>query len=398
MDAKIYTVSEISRLIRNILEDSFPVLWIEGEVSNYRPHYSGHLYFTLKDPEAQISCVMWRTRAASLAIDLEDGQNVRIFGNIRVYEKGGRYQVDILRIEPAGIGQLQVRFEQLKQKLNEEGLFDPDHKKSLPRFPASIGIVTSPTGAAIQDILSVLSRRSPSTRLILSGVKVQGEGAAQEIADALVNMDKSHEADVIIVGRGGGSLEDLWPFNEEIVARAIYACNIPVISAVGHEIDFTISDFVADVRAATPSAAAEIVVQSDYEIKQLLWSLRQTLNRIVFENLSRRRTQLENYKRTHAFRQPENIIRQLAQRVDELSYRLNLISRNRIDRYHMQVERIRNQIKALNPENVLKRGFSMTIRDNRLVTSVGHVKAGDEIVVRLQDGHINSTVKSTQND
>lgn len=398
MDAKIYTVSEISRLIRNILEDSFPVLWIEGEVSNYRPHYSGHLYFTLKDPDAQISCVMWRTRAASLAMDLEDGQNVRIFGNIRVYEKGGRYQIDVLRIEPAGLGQLQIRFEQLKQKLNEEGLFDPDHKKPLPRFPASIGIITSPTGAAIQDILSVLSRRSPSTRLVVSGVKVQGDGAAQEIAAALKSMDLSKEADVIIVGRGGGSLEDLWPFNEEIVARAIFACDTPVISAVGHEIDFTISDFVADIRAATPSAAAEIVVPGDDELRQMLSSLRQNLNRILFEHISRRRTQLENYKRTHAFRQPENIIRQLAQRVDELSYRLNLISRNRIDRYHMQLEKIRNQINALNPENVLKRGFSMTILDDHLVTSVAQVNAGDDIVIRLQDGHINSKVKSTKND
>ena len=228
----IYTVSALTEKIKILIEESFPTVWVEGEISNYRPHYSGHLYFTLKDKDAQISCVMWRNRASALNIKLEDGTRVKIFANVRVYEKAGRYQLDVILIQAAGIGELQMLFEALKQRLQAEGLFDAKYKKSIPKFVQRVGIITSPTGAAIKDIISVIKRISPSTEVIIRGVKVQGEGAAKEIAQAIATFNSYAQVDVLIVGRGGGSLEDLWPFNEEVVARAIFKSNIPVISAV----------------------------------------------------------------------------------------------------------------------------------------------------------------------
>ncbi len=398
MDKKVYSVSEITRLIRDILEDSFPALWLEGEVSNYRPNQSGHLYFTLKDTNSQISCVMWRTRAASLSFDLEDGAKIRIFGNLRVYEKAGRYQIDALSIEPAGIGELQILFEQLKNKLLEEGLFESSAKKRLPQFPQSIGIITSPTGAAIRDIISVIQRRAPSVKLILRGVKVQGDGAAEEIVDAISAFNAYNKTDVIILGRGGGSLEDLWPFNEEMVARAIYSSAIPVISAVGHEIDFTIADFVADVRAATPSAAAEIVVSGDSEIREFLRQAGQKLAAIISEKINLHRSQLKGISRAHAFRRPEGLILQHTQRVDELNHRMILTSRNYLKAQRNLVQKFKDQFSSLNPENVLKRGYSMTMKDNRLVKSVDDLAEGDTVQVKLIDGILNNTVVSKEYD
>jgi len=256
MDIKVFTVSEISRQVKLLLEDGFPAIWVEGEVSNFRPHHSGHLYFTLKDRDAQISCVMWRSRASSLNMEMSDGLQIKVYGTIRVYEKAGKYQLDLLRAEPAGLGDLQLQFELLKQSLAEEGLFDSAIKKEIPRYPQKVGVITSPTGAAIKDILSVAKRRSPSTEIIIYGVKVQGEGATEEIAAAIDIFNNYYPVDILIVGRGGGSLEDLWAFNEEVVARAVYRSKIPVISAVGHEIDFTIIDFSEclpfDVRTFLP--------------------------------------------------------------------------------------------------------------------------------------------------
>ncbi len=253
MDRHIYTVSSLTHEIKMLLETSFPRLWVEGEISNYKAHSSGHIYFTLKDENAQIRCAMWRFKAGELLFRLEDGLKVIVEADIQVYEKSGNYQLIVQQLQPAGIGALQLAFEQLKQRLRAEGLFDEAHKKPLPTFPERVGVITSPTGAAIRDIISVVHRRFPAVQLILYPVRVQGEGAAEEIVHAIKDFNEFKEVDVLIVGRGGGSLEDLWAFNEEKVARAIYASRIPVVSAVGHEVDFSISDFVADRRAATPT-------------------------------------------------------------------------------------------------------------------------------------------------
>ncbi|HFE62791.1 MAG TPA: exodeoxyribonuclease VII large subunit, partial [Caldithrix sp.] len=249
MEKRVYTVSDLTREIKQVLESSFPRLWVEGEISNLKRHSSGHLYFTLKDSNSQLNCAMWRFRVGQLLFQPQDGMKVLVEGDVQVYERGGYYQLIVNQIQPAGIGDLQLAFEQLKKKLHAEGLFDESHKKRLPQFPERIGVVTSPTGAAIRDIVSVVSRRFPGVQLIINPVRVQGETAKEEIAQAIREFNEYGKVDVLIVGRGGGSLEDLWAFNEEVVARAIFDSKIPVISAVGHEIDYSISDFVADRRA-----------------------------------------------------------------------------------------------------------------------------------------------------
>ena len=259
-ERRVLTVTELTRLIKAALESEVGTVWVEGEVSNLRQPSSGHLYFTVKDANAQITAVLFRGDQQRLKFKPRDGLQVRVYGEISVYERSGNYQIIVRVLEEAGKGALQAKFEELKEKLQKEGLFDPARKKAIPLLPRHVGVVTSPTGAAIHDILNVISRRFPNLHLVLAPVKVQGEGAAREIAAAIEFLNRRGGFDVLIVGRGGGSLEDLWCFNEEIVARAIAASRIPVISAVGHEIDFTISDFVADLRAATPSAAAELVV------------------------------------------------------------------------------------------------------------------------------------------
>ncbi|MEE9165043.1 MAG: exodeoxyribonuclease VII large subunit, partial [Nitrospinota bacterium] len=260
-ERQVYTVTEITRAIKFSLETEFPRVWIEGEISNLRIPSSGHMYLTIKDEESQIKVVMFRSGKSQLKFGPKDGDQVIVKGKITVYEPRGEYQIVIDYMEPKGIGALQLAFQQLKEKLSKEGLFDEELKKSLPLLPQKIGIITSPTGAAVRDILNIIDRRFPNVHILIAPVKVQGEGAAQEIAAAVKDLNKIKGVDVIIVGRGGGSIEDLWAFNEEVVARAIFESEIPVISAVGHEIDFTISDFVADLRAPTPSAAAELVVR-----------------------------------------------------------------------------------------------------------------------------------------
>ncbi|MCJ7577011.1 MAG: exodeoxyribonuclease VII large subunit, partial [candidate division Zixibacteria bacterium] len=251
MQKQIYTVTEITKEIKGILEESLPSVWVEGEISNYILHSSGHRYFSMKDENAQIRCTLWRFRGTRLSFEPEDGMRVIAFGNITVYERNGQYQLDVIELIPAGWGKLEIAFQKLKEKLFQEGLFDEEHKKPIPEFPEAIGLVTSPTGAAVRDMIKIIHKRFPSVRIIVNPVRVQGEEAAEEIAQAIQEFNEFAKIDVMIVGRGGGALEDLWAFNEEVVARAIYDSKIPVISAVGHQIDFTISDFVADLRAST---------------------------------------------------------------------------------------------------------------------------------------------------
>src|SRR5437016_7262424 len=270
--SKVFTVSELTRSIRGTLEAKFDAIWVQGEISNYKQHASGHQYFTLKDARAQIACVIWRDAMAPLRQPITDGARIQIFGTVTVFEARGQYQISVQMVQPFGQGVLQAKFEALKRKLEVEGLFDPARKRALPRFPKRIGIVTSPSGAAIRDILNVLRRRAPWLSILISPVRVQGTGAAQEIAVAIRELAKPNEnftpVDLIVVARGGGSMEDLWEFNEEIVARTIADVNVPIVSAIGHEIDFTICDFVADLRAPTPSAAAELIVPDIVDLRR----------------------------------------------------------------------------------------------------------------------------------
>src|SRR5213082_2928736 len=287
--SKVFTVVELTRAIRGMLETKFGAVWVQGEISNYKLHPSGHQYFTLKDQRAQISCVIWRDTMASPRQPLVDGAQVQIYGTVTVFESQGNYQLRVEILQPRGVGMLQAKFEALKRKLEAEGLFAPERKRPLPKFPRRIGIVTSPTGAAIRDMLNVLRRRAPWLQILINPVRVQGTGAAQEIAVAIRELSLPNERfaplDVIVVTRGGGSIEDLWEFNEEIVARAIFHSALPIVSAVGHEIDFTICDFVADLRAPTPSAAAELIVPDIIDLQRRVdgWAralARQPLNRL----------------------------------------------------------------------------------------------------------------------
>jgi exodeoxyribonuclease VII large subunit len=392
MDIKIFTVSEISRQIKLLLEDSFPALWVEGEISNFRPHHSGHLYFTLKDSEAQISCVMWRSRAAGLALQPQDGLHVRAYGTIRLYEKAGRYQLDLIRIEEAGLGDLQLQFEMLKQKLAGEGLFENGHKKSLPRFPRSVGVITSPTGAAIRDILSVANRRSPSTTVFIRGVKVQGSGAALEIAEAINFFNRFYPVDLLIVGRGGGSLEDLWAFNEEAVARAIYSSEIPVVSAVGHEIDFTIADFVADLRAPTPSAAVEMTLTDDREIQNWLIETRQLIRSKIADRLGRKRQEVLAVKNGYAMRRPADVLQQYIWQIEEITRRLFYSALTHERSQKEKIFNLKKHLSSLNPANVLNRGFALVYKDGNIVSSEKAVAINDEILVKLKDGSLKSQI------
>jgi exodeoxyribonuclease VII large subunit len=321
-DRKVFTVSELTTRIRELLVGKFPDLWVEGEISNVREAQSGHLYFTLKDARAQIRCVCFRNEARLLKFRPEDGLHVTVRGALGVYEQRGEYQINVATIEPVGLGALQLAFEQLKARLDAEGLFDPARKKPLPLLPRRIGVVTSPAGAAVRDILRVLRRRFPNLRVLVYPVRVQGEGAAGEIVEAIRYFNRARAADALIVARGGGSLEDLWAFNEESVARAIAASQIPIIVGVGHETDFTIADFVADVRAPTPSAAAELVVRTRREFDRHLAELDRRMAQRMRYRLLECRHRLQQLRAHPGFRQLEDRLRQRRQRVDELTLEL----------------------------------------------------------------------------
>ena len=327
----VWRVCELTLRLCDVLEAEFPDVWVEGEISNYRAAQSGHLYFTLKDEKAQIRCVCFRDQVRGLRFRPEDGLKVTVRGGVSVYEARGEYQVYVSQIEPMGLGALQLAFEQLKKKLEAEGLFDAERKKALPALPRRIGIVSSPQGAAIQDILRVLRRRFPNLHVTLFPVKVQGEGAAEEIARAIRHFNRAEMTDVIIVARGGGSLEDLWAFNEEIVARAIAASEIPIITGIGHETDTTIADFAADLRAPTPSAAAEIVVRTRAEFEKHIDDCTRALVQQMRYFFSERRHAVRDLASHRAFRRPGDIVRRQRQRVDELSTSLGRSLNRRID-------------------------------------------------------------------
>ncbi len=393
LEEKVLKVKDLTRLAREVLEKSFPSVLVEGEVSNFKRHMpSGHLYFTLKDDEAQIRVVMWRSDAARVRFDVRDGMKIIVKGRISLYEPRGDFQLYAVSLIPAGQGALQLAFEQLKKKLEEEGLFAEEHKKPIPEFPSRIGVVTSIEGAAVRDIISIISRRFPAVELVIYPVKVQGDGAAEEIANAVRDFNRLRKVDVLIVGRGGGSLEDLWAFNEEIVARSIYDSKIPVISAVGHQVDFTISDFVADVRAATPSAAAELVVPDRLDISESIQSAARSITRAVVQNLDRLRLEVDRLSHHYALRQPLLLADQKSQLVDELTRRLESESQHSLELKRQRFSALELHLNALNPKAVLRRGYSFVEGPRGIVGSVRNINVGETATVHLHDGVLDSQI------
>jgi exodeoxyribonuclease VII large subunit len=427
----ILTVSELTQEIKNILELKFFDIWIEGEISNLRIPPSGHIYFTLKDDFSQIRAVLFKMQARTLRFVLQDGLHVVCRGRVSVYERRGEYQLILEEVEPKGIGALQLAFLQLKDRLEKEGLFDPAHKKPIPMIPQTIGIVTSPTGAVIRDMLHIIHRRFENIHILLHPVRVQGEGASLEIAKAIEDFNKRMNVDVIIVGRGGGSLEDLWSFNEEIVVRAIYHSKIPIVSAVGHETDYTISDFVADLRAPTPSAAAELVVREKREIKNTLHYLEERLENKILQTLQENRTNLSHLKKmltdprkkieeyflraddlVNRFRiltswilkrkrerslhlserlslqNPIQRVKNLRLAISEIGKRLGQTMRYSVEIQRQKVEGIFGKLGSLSPLSILQRGYSITRKfpSLQILRDAAHIREGDKVEVRLHKG------------
>ncbi len=393
-DFSVYSVSGLTKEIKTVLESSLPFVWVEGEISNFVHHSSGHMYFSLKDSDAQISCVIWRSRTSGLRFAPQSGLKVTVFGSIRVFERRGTYQIDVQKMHPAGVGELQIAFEQLKDQLGAEGLFDAAHKKPLPRFPRKIGVVTSPTGAAIRDIIHVLQRRFPGIEIILRPAAVQGEGAARDIADAIRDMNEYGDLDVLIVGRGGGSLEDLWAFNEQVVARAIFGSEIPVISAVGHEVDYTIADFVADSRAPTPSAAAEMAVPDKQQLCETVRFLLVSCYSGMTSILNSCRENLRSVTAGYGFRRPADQIAQLRQQVDDIVLFVERTTAHRMEMSRINLRQLKKNLQALHPDSILKRGYAMVTQgpENRLVQSVNQVNVEDDVNVRLADGLLEAQI------
>ena len=416
--SKVLTVSELTRSIRGTLETKFGAVWVQGEVSNYKAHPNGHQYFTLKDVRAQIACVIWRDTMAPLRQPIADGAKIQVFGIVSVFEARGQYQISVQIVQPRGLGVLQAKFEVLKRKLEAEGLFDPARKRPLPRFPKRIGIVTSQSGAAIRDILNILRRRAPWLSILINPVRVQGAGAAQEIAVAIRELSTPNQnfapVDLIIVTRGGGSIEDLWEFNEEIVARTIASIEVPIVSAVGHEIDFTISDFVADLRAPTPSAAAELIVRDVVDLvrdlegctrrlgreltnrvrdaQQRLDHARETLRRCLSHKIDNYRRGLAHALATLQARSPVRELMLRRNRFGDLQRRLRELPEHNLELARHRFDRIAGILRVLGPEATLRRGYSITRNERgELIRTVEVVRSKMKIRTRVSDGEFEST-------
>ena len=398
MKTHILTVTQLTIQIKNLLEGNFPDIWVEGEISNLSIPQSGHAYFTLKDEQSQIRSVLFRSSQRFLKFTLQHGMQVICRGRVSVYEPRGEYQLIVDYIEPKGIGALQLAFEQLKAKLEKEGLFDLDHKRPLPLLPQRIGMITSPTGAAIRDMLRVIKRRHPKMHILIYPVPVQGIEAAPGIVEAIQYFNQGQNVDVMIVGRGGGSLEDLWAFNEEAVARAIYASKIPVISAVGHETDYTIADFVADLRAPTPSAAAEMVVKSEESFREFISSLESSLIKSIRQQIDLTRASLREF--TRLLGDPRRLLEQYVQRVDELTGRLATGLRHHVRRDRALLTALTAGLDHLNPLGILSRGYSVTrkLPEGAILKDASNVRPGDLLNTKLHNGEIVSRVEKSDTE
>ena len=400
---EVLSVSAVTTQVRALLEGEFPSVWVEGEISNLARPASGHLYLTLKDAKSQLRSVIYRGIALRLRFELRDGMEVFARGRISVYEPRGEYQFLVEELHPKGIGALELALRQLKEKLLARGYFRPERKRPLPAYPRRIALVTSPTGAAVRDMLEILARRWPAAEVVVCPVRVQGEGAAEQIAGAIRLLNGLHKRgeltlDAMIVGRGGGSLEDLWAFNEEIVADAIFQSHIPVVSAVGHEIDVTIADLVADYRALTPSQAATALTPDREEVLQGLAGLYDRLEDAVRHRLELARQRLDVLAASRAFRLPLDRIRDLERRLDELGTRLDRAARQRVERARTQMEALAGRLETLSPLNVLRRGYSLTRTEagRTLVRDPAQVRPGDRIVTTLAGGQIVSRVEEAE--
>ncbi len=386
----ILTVSQLTQQIKGLLEEAFPLVWVSGELSNFIRHRSGHLYFTLKDERAEIRCVMFRGHNKFLNFEPGHGMQVLLQGRLSVYEPRGQYQLLVQRMEPAGIGTLYLAFEALKKRLREEGLFAEEQKRPLPPFPRVVGVVTSGEGAALQDIVNILSRRAPQVQIILRPTLVQGEQAAADIVAAIEELVQSGQPEVLIVGRGGGSLEDLWPFNEELVARALAACEIPIISAVGHETDFTIADLVADIRAPTPSAAAELVAPARDEIVSQLQTLNGRLSQAMELVLERDWQQVDHITERLLIQQPGRRLAQFAKQVGYAQQQLIQAFRHHLQLFYSQVEGLEKELQVLNPHQVLERGYAIAFRevDKAILRAPGDIKPRERFLLHLAHGEL----------
>jgi len=390
----VHSVSDVNRYLKDLLarEPLLSGLSVRGEISNFKQYPSGHCYFTLKDANSALKCVMFRSRAQYLRFLPQNGMQVVAGGTISVYERDGVYQLYVDSLMPEGTGDLALAFEQLKKKLSAEGLFDQSRKQPLPAFPKKIGVVTSSAGAVLRDIYRVSKRRWPSVQLVLYPVQVQGEGAAEQIARGIDFFAEEYAVDVIIAGRGGGSMEDLWAFNEEPVVRAIAACPVPLISAVGHETDFTLADFAADVRAATPSQAAELAVPDRAEVNRQVEHLTSQLTRQMRREIDLRRQRLDHVLQSRVMRQPQSMLAERRQRLDFLLAGLQNTAKQELQNKSHGLKLLLNRLAAINPAAVLGRGYGIVTKQDKLVSSINAVEIDDEIQLSLTDGSLKARV------
>jgi len=401
VDDTILSVTELTRGLSDLVESHYDDVWVEGELSDFTRAASGHCYFTLKDEDAQIRCVMWKHLTQYVFFEPEEGMQIRVNGQASVYERRGDLQIMAQAMRRAGKGAQQEAYERLKEKLQEEGLFAPERKQALPPFPETIGVITSGEGAAVQDILSVLERRFPPAQVVLCPVAVQGLDAPKEIADAIAafnDIAPSHpqRPDLLIVGRGGGSTEDLWAFNEEVVARAIAASSLPVVSAVGHESDTSIADFVADERAATPSMAAEIVVPDRRDVAERIRALHDRLSTVVTRTLNEARQRVDALVTSRAFHSPTRRLEDARQQLDALLNRLERSGERLTEQARTRLDQLRSRLSAVDPEQPLRRGYTYPTRNGEPVRSAESVDTGDELRLRFQDGHRDAEVLPDQ--
>ncbi len=401
MTANIVTVSQLNRYVKSVLDSdaNLKSLFLIGEISNFKVNsFSGHAYFTLKDENSSIKAVMFRSSAARLKFIPTDGMSVICRGEVNLYERDGAYQFYVGDMQPDGAGSIAVAFEQLKEKLSEEGLFDPDKKRAVPQFPKKIAVITSSTGAAVQDMINVLGRRWPLATLVMCPVKVQGEGSAEQMIEALADVNNYTDCDVIIIGRGGGSAEDLWCFNDEGLARAVSKSKIPVISAVGHETDFTICDFVADLRAPTPSAAAELAVPDIAEIFSYILGVNDRLNRFISNCFITAEQRLKLLIGRPALTNPFSTVEALSLRLDNLKSRLDAEFNRKTADFDRKNTELTAKLDALNPAKILLRGYSIVEKDGQTVKSVAEIVADDHLKIRFADGYAECRVKNTEKE
>lgn len=399
MDRKVFTVLQVNQYIKFLFEKDYALrsLLVKGEISNFKNHSSGHLYFTLKDSQSTINCVMFKTAAAQLKFKLENGIQVVIGGRVSLYEKTGQYQIYADTIEPAGKGALYLAYEQLKEKLFNEGLFDEAHKKPIPKYPNTVGIITSGTGAAVRDIINISKRRNPNVELIVLPVLVQGSGAAADIAQAIALMNQYAKVDVIILGRGGGSIEDLWAFNEETTARAVYNSKIPIISAVGHEVDYTITDFVADLRASTPSAAAELAITQFSEIKTNIASNKQRLNTVIANRMAMYRYRLNTYNKRITLKAPIQQVYELQIYVEKLQRSMDRNVMRKLQYSKIRLNHVAQRLKSVSPQILLDKGYAIAYNQSgQAINSIETINQHDTLNIQLKDGYIIANVQAKE--